>query len=330
MLLFFLSAFLLNLKQCRIFVLISALTGYCLLLWCSLYGVMDPASGRFMIPESLFFANANDLGSQLVISLGSFLYLCTQRSMFFRLFGIVGFPITLLFMLKTGSRGSALACVAFTAVVFLYSRGAAKILVIAGITAALAVAVATIPSTALSRLVLIFLNPEKEVRSEEAYSRQQMHDISSQIARWELLKLSLWYTVTNPVFGVGPGVFMDRVAGDDAKKSRRSGWVGTHNSYTQVSSESGLPGAFCYIAVLWLTIRTARRLLAQSRDHPVLTEINKLAFALLAMAVTFSVSAFFHHVAYTGYLALLAGQVLALNRASQPLLEKNGRLLKPS
>jgi O-antigen ligase len=135
------------------------------------------------------------------------------------------------------------------------------------------------------------------------------------------LKLSLWYTVTHPVFGVGPGVFVEYVGGEDAKKSRPSGWVGTHNAYTQVSSECGLPGAFCYIAVLRLTIRTARRLLVQSRGHPALAEVNKLAFALLAMTVTFAVSALFHHIAYAGYLVLLAGQVVALGRAAQPLLE---------
>ena len=330
MLLFFLSAFLLNLKQCRIFMLFSALSSYCLLLWCYLHGVMDPASGRLMIPGSLFYANANDLGSQLVISLGSLLYLCTQRSLFFRVCGLIGFPITLLYLLKTGSRGSAVACVAFAAVAFFYSRGMAKIIVIAGVVATLAVAVVIIPSSALSRLALVFLHPEEEVRSEQDYSQQQIHDIGSQIARWQLLKLSVWYTVTNPVFGVGPGVFVERVAGDDAKKSQRSGWVGTHNSYTQVSSESGLPGAFCYIAVLWLTLRTARRLLAQSRDHPALSEVNKMAFSLLSMTATFAVSALFHHIAFTGYLALLAGQVLALGRASQPLLERSGRLVNPS
>jgi hypothetical protein len=61
-----------------------------------------------------------------------------------------------------------------------------------------------------------------------------------------------------------------------------------------------------------------------------LTEINKLAFALLAMTVTFAVSAFFHHIAYAGYVVLLAGQVVALDRASQPFLEQHGRLVKPS
>jgi hypothetical protein len=321
MLLFFLSAFLINLRQCRIFMLVTALSSYSLLLWCYVYGVMDPASGRFLIPESLFYANSNDLGIQLVISLGGFLYLSMQRSVVFRLLGLIGFPITLLYMLKTGSRGAALACVAFVAVAFLYSRGAAKFAVIAGVAATLAVAVVTVPSSTLSRLVLIFLDPKEEARSEQVYTQQEIYDIGSQIARWELVKLSLWYTVTHPVFGVGPGEFVDTVAGDAAKESRRSGWVGTHNAYTQVSSECGLPGAFCYIAVLWLTLRTAHRLLAQSRGHPALVEVNQLAFALLTMTVTFAVSALFHHIAYTGHLALLAGQVLAFSRAARPFLE---------
>jgi len=59
----------------------------------------------------------------------------------------------------------------------------------------------------------------------------------------------------------------------------------------------------------------------QSRGHPALAEVNKLAFTLLAMTVTFAVSALFHHIAYAAYLVLLAGQVVALGRAAQPLLE---------
>ena len=54
MLLFFVSAFLLNLRQCRIFMLFTALSGYSLLLWCYVFGVLDPVSGRLMIPRACF------------------------------------------------------------------------------------------------------------------------------------------------------------------------------------------------------------------------------------------------------------------------------------
>jgi hypothetical protein len=321
MLLFFLSAFLVDRRQCRVFMLATALSCYSTLLWCFLNGVMDPASGRFIIPQSLFYSNANDLGIQLAISLSGFLYLSMQRALVLRLFGFIGFPVALFYMLKTGSRGAFLACGVFVAVTFLYSRGVAKVAVIAGVAVTLAVAALAIPSSTLSRLVLIFLDPQEEARSEETYTQQEIYSIGSQMARWELVKLSLWCTVTNPLFGVGPGEFIDYVAGEAAKKSQRSGWAGTHNAYTQVSSECGLPGAFCYIAVLWLAIRTAYRLMIQSRGHPALTEMNKMAFALLATTATFAVCALFHHIAYTGHLALLAGQALAYDRATRPLLD---------
>jgi hypothetical protein len=54
MLRFFVSAFLLNLRQCRIFMLFTALSGYSLLLWCYVFGMMDPVSGRLMIPKACF------------------------------------------------------------------------------------------------------------------------------------------------------------------------------------------------------------------------------------------------------------------------------------
>jgi len=321
-LLFCLAAFLISFQQCRIFMLVSAVSSYSLLLWCYLFGVMDPLAGRFVIPGSVFYQNANDLGIQLAASLGGLVYLCMQKSLVWKLLGVLGFPITLFYILKTGSRGVFLSCIAFTLVVFLYSRGVAKVLVVVGAAATLAVALLIIPSDTLSRLVLLFLNPQEAVQSEEGLTQNEVYSIGSQMARWELIKLSLWYTMTNPVFGVGPGEFVDRVDGDAARESRHSTSAGTHNTYTQVSSECGLPGAFLYIAVLWLTIRTSHRLLMQSRGHPELTELHRMAFILLITTVTFAVNALFHHLTYTGHLALLAGQALACQRAVEPLLQR--------
>jgi len=319
---FFALAFLLNLKQCRVFMLATALGSYVLLLWCYLFGAMDPVSYRFTIPKSLFFGNANDLGIYIAISMGSLAYLLMQKSLFLRFFGLLGLPIAFFYLLKTGSRGAAIACAAFVVTAFFYSRGVAKMMVVVGLALVAAVAIVTIPSATLSRLTMVFLDPKEEVRAERVSSDMEMHSIASQIARSELIKLSLWYTITNPVFGVGPGEFIDRVGGDAAMKSKRSGWVGTHNAYTQVSSECGLPAAFLFLSVLWLVLRTAHRLLAQSRGHPELVMVNQLAFALLLTTVAFSVSALFHHIAYTSYLALLGGQALAYEHAARPLLAR--------
>ena len=321
-LLFFLCAFVVDLKQCRAFMMFSALSGFVLLVWCRAFGVVDPESGRFLIPDSLFFANANDLGIQLVVSLGSFAYLLLQRSIILRVLGLAGFPIAMFYMLKTGSRGAAIAFVAFLAVAFWYSKGAFRIGLVVAVVLTFAVAAVTIESSTISRLTLIFLNPEEHIASGEIQGQQQRGDVGSQIARWELFKLSLWYTITHPVFGVGPGEFVDRVAGDAAAEGHRSGWVGTHNAFTQVSSECGLPGAFAFIAVLWITLRTLNRLYRQTRGQPALEPVNQIAFALLISPSAFAVSAFFHHIAYSGDLSLLAGQTVALSHVARPWLPR--------
>jgi len=53
--------------------------------------------------------------------------------------------------------------------------------------------------------------------------------------RKELLFKSLKVTVRHPLFGVGPGNF-EVVSG---------AWDVTHNSYTQISAEGGIPAFFC-------------------------------------------------------------------------------------
>src|SRR5208282_4132573 len=64
---------------------------------------------------------------------------------------------------------------------------------------------------------------------------------ASQVQRKALLIKSLVVTAQHPLFGVGAGNFQV-VSGM---------WHETHNSYTQMSSEAGLPALILYLMILW-------------------------------------------------------------------------------
>jgi putative inorganic carbon (HCO3(-)) transporter len=121
--------------------------------------------------------------------------------------------------------------------------------------------------------------------------------------RQELLWRSIQVTREHPLFGVGPGNFM-----------QASGtWHVTHNSYTQMSSEGGIPALLLYLVLLGCAfdnIRTAKRLANRQKETTLFAKA--LHCSLLGYVTgSFFLSmtyAFFPYflVAYTTSLVLLA------------------------
>jgi O-antigen ligase len=268
--------------------------------------------GRFDIPGSLFYSNANELGLALLLGVASFLFLIFQTGMPTRILGAGGILLCVLYALKTGSRGCMLAAVALFLLIFLSSRN--KLTTAMFALPVIALSLLFLPSATVHRLLLFGINSSEL----QAQSESDASAIGSQVQRQELFKKSLYYTVTHPLLGVGPGQFAVAVDGDAAKQGVHSAWLGTHNSYTQVSSECGIPALICYCAVLVLSFRTNWRLYQQSRDNPVLKDVASLSFCLLAGILVYAVSTFFFHIAYSGVLPSLAGFSLALRLAAEP------------
>ena len=74
-------------------------------------------------------------------------------------------------------------------------------------------------------------------------------DHGSLDARRELLTESIRVTMHHPLFGVGPGNF----------QAYTQSWHVTHNTYTELSSETGLPGLGLFLAILLLTFRSLKQ-----------------------------------------------------------------------
>jgi len=115
--------------------------------------------------------------------------------------------------------------------------------------------------------------------------------------RQELLTKSLKVTAEHPLFGVGPGNFTV-VSGV---------WRVTHNAYTQMSSEGGLPALLLYLLILWsgfANVRSIKRMGGQ--------KLTTFASGLKASLVGVVVGGFFTSLAYEsdGYCLVFFTTVL--------------------
>src|SRR6266478_2052770 len=108
--------------------------------------------------------------------------------------------------------------------------------------------------------------------------------------RQKLLRTSIVLAITNPLFGVGPGQFAVKVAGEQEKKGEHADWLGTHNSYTEVASEAGLPAFIFYLATIVTCIRMNYRLFQRSRNRPGLESIAGLSFCMFLSMFAYSIA----------------------------------------
>ena len=120
--------------------------------------------------------------------------------------------------------------------------------------------------------------------------------------RKELLTRSLELTYRHPIFGIGPAQF-----------GNGGLWHQTHNSYTQLSSEAGLPALMIFLALMRRTFRNLRSI----RTVPRRSQVWYLGGALYCAMIGYLVGAFFLSTAYWLVPYLLVSYGLALRRVSE-------------
>jgi len=305
---FYCCAFALTLRNCRTLIATSILCTSAILLSAALYGAPD-VDGRFNIPDSMFFGNSNDLALSLICGLGFSLFLIWQSSIFARILGTAEFLLALLFVLKTGSRGGFVALSACLPVWFLFSNRRGRLLALAIPAVCL---LAVLPGAILSRLVEIAV---PGTLTANAVSEDT--SAASQFERTELFKKSVRFAVTHPVFGTGPGTFMDALYFDDVANSTHTAALGTHNGYTQVASECGFPVFFLYVGVIVGSIRSSYRVVKRTRGVPGAENVLIMSLCLLGSLVAYAVGSAFDHVAFSMTLPVLSGITAALDLASR-------------
>lgn len=247
-----------------------------------------------------------------------------------RAFSIGVLALMLLMVSKTGSRGALIAVGVVLLCAFLRASMTGKLRLVLCIIALITTAVVAMPGKLLRRYASIGESQDTVVYTGDVDSDASVASaVTSTETRQYLLRESIKLTFTHPIFGVGPAMFP--VAEDEDAKAhgkRHGVWQGTHNSYTQVSSEIGIPGAIAYILVIALSLRDSWRLHKKTRADRRLKEVSDCAVSLHYCLIVYAVTVLFDYIAFTSMLSVFAGLIAALSRVAQS--EINRRVAIPA
>jgi O-Antigen ligase len=320
---FIICAFADTYDQCRR-LLYAKIIGALPVLFACLFLGGTTTDGRFIIPNSYLFNNANDLALDLLFSAGFFIYLALRRSILTRILGAAGMVFCVVFVVRTASRGGVIALLLFLAALVLFSRNRLVWMLLS--VPILIAGFSLVPASTLRRLTTIYFNPQVY----QIHSNDDLASIGSQLQRVQLMKKAVHYSVVHPLLGVGPGQFMNAVWDEEHRMGKYPPALGTHNTYLEVSSECGIPAFICYtfvvVACITINFRTMRRL--RQRDN--MKDAASMAYCLFVTSIGFAANIFFHHLAYSGYLPLLAGFTVCLSSARESVRPLQAVVAAPS
>jgi O-antigen ligase len=247
-------------------------------------------------------SNPNDLAAHLLFVLPFLLFIVLKPRIhlaFRFLFG-AAIVVGVFQILRTGSRGAFIA-LAFT-LMFILVQGprALKFAVATAVPVVLVILILMLPSSTWQRLT--------SFSSDDSSSREA---VESSEARKYLLKQSLIYTFQHPIFGIGPGQFMTYEGQEKKEQGLRGAWHETHNSYTAISSECGIPALLLYLAAVISTFRLLGSIRKKAKTYGQ-TEIIAAAFCLKVALFAYSIVTLFVNFGYLFYLPATSGLVVAM------------------
>lgn len=266
---------------------------------------VDPDSESRLSLELGTIGNANDFTAHLLFVLPFVIFvLITYRRWIWKIacVGVLGYGVY--FCAATGSRGGLVAFVAAFAFVLVRAPGRVRIGALAATAAMGLMVLVVLPQNLMHRYATLFTNQTNDTEA-----------IESTEARTHLLQASIQFTLQHPILGVGPGEFSDYEASFAKNQGRKGAWQVTHNAYTQVSSEAGIPALLCYLAAIVMTFRTFGKIYKVARSRPKLQSMATACFCCQLSIVGFCTATTFLSLAYSMYLPTMSGLALAMSRS---------------
>jgi len=217
------------------------------------------------------FANSNDFAALLLMGLPFCLLVVRTRQGLSVLKGacILGLFLIPLSVVRTGSRGGLLALLIMF-VMFFFSVPPLQRVPLAIMALLLAVAAAVFAgSGALDRYKTIFRSGDTVYYANETEKSAAL----STLSRKQLFLSSVRLTFQHPLLGVGPGMFPIADAKDSEEKKHPASWHQTHNTFTQISCESGFPALIFYCAALFFCFKATRVVRQGAGEHHALGDL---------------------------------------------------------
>jgi O-antigen ligase len=266
------------------------------------------------------FANSGDLALLAAFAVPFWLFTVVQFS-----WPVVRVPVGLLgaaylvrAALLSGTRAVLLGGAGMLAVYFFALRGVRRLILPVAAGIGVFVVAWTVPGQILSRLAslvdAVYASRAEEMSEAELSAAQ----------RRELLRDSLRFTLRHPLTGVGPGQFTNVRWEEGVVEGQTKGWLITHNTYTQVSSENGIPALLLYVAFLFGIYRTLRNVKALNvpDSHPGWRTVRSMRNCLMAALVLYAICAFFLSTLGYMHVVLVAGLALSLERVTRTAIAR--------
>jgi O-antigen ligase len=285
----------------------------------NVFGISD--NGRLFLAQGKF-ANPNEMAQALLLGLplwGAMMVI--SKSLPGKVFAVGVMVLILATTFRTGSRGAMIGFIAMLLVVFLRVPVMGKMQILLAGVVFLGVVVTTMPGKLISRYKSTV--SQEEIESGDMDAEMASSASSSTQSRKVLLKHSLIFTIRHPLFGVGAGMFA--VAEDAYVKTlgaRKGNWLGTHNSYTQVSSELGIPAFLFFVSAVGMALNAPYSVYKKTRGDPRLEDMGTLALGLHYCLIIYAVTILFEHIAYSLMLPVFGALAAALVRTAAVEIER--------
>jgi O-antigen ligase len=169
-------------------------------------------------------------------------------------------------------------------------------------------------ATVVGLTLLVALAPNNYAQRVASIFDSGLDAVGSSHSRSDLLIRSILVSFKNPLFGVGMGNFHTVSISEQV----------SHNAYTQVSAEMGIPAAILYALFIVAPLMQLRRMERETLDRRQCSRFYYLSVGLQASIIGYMVSSFFASVAYLWYVYYLVGYAVCLRRIyeAQPAVDR--------
>lgn len=283
------------------------------LLTAQLFMITD--NDRLSLRASGTIGNSNDLAAHLLLGLPFLLFITmdSKRNRLLRvvILGAIGYGLWVI--LGTASRGALVAIVAVVVFFLWYASLRQRVGVLLCGALLGAIYAVALPHATTTRLTTLF-------------GQEQQEAAESATMRAYLFKKSVQFTMEHPLFGVGADQFSNYEGKTSQTKGEHGMWHVTHCTWTQVSSECGIPALIFYVGGLVSALLLVARTFRAARSEGQ-TDIANACFCYLLAMTGFLVAATFLATAYAYYFPAMIGLAVAMSFAARQQMAGTGAVV---
>ena len=247
----------------------------------------------------------NDLALLFVVALPYAFFMLKGSRPLAQLMLVSSIGLMLMGIVKTGSRGGFLGLLVVGGLILMRgSKRMRKYTLVAAVTGVVLFA-AVAPASYWNRISTIY-----------NYEQDYNYTMKEKNSRFSIWSTGLRIFASHPMTGVGISCF-----GVAHRKYSETGMdISPHNSFVQVAVELGIVGLVLFVSIIFISIRTARRIRRRIIRNDEDDDLLWLASAVEISFIGFIVSGFFLTHAYSPIFCFLTGMSAALyarDRASR-------------